>query len=249
MSWADIGSFISKGVDLAKKAAPLISTAGAIYSEYRGTKKVAEMTEEGAREQAEVERLKRGYAQKIFEEDIERQRPFYEAGVKAGVKYPEAITNRLDPTQSGAYKLQREMIEKDLATAPEYVRRDSLQRLEAIEAEKQKERLLDLQKIGLGAAGVAGTGGMSLTNVLSQSYGIQGQATASAMQTAAEQRQSAWNVAASQIMGLPAYLASRQPIPQPGPGVLGTTSGITPAVTPSLGMQRMAPAMPITGVY
>ena len=88
-----------------------------------------------------IQKLNRDYSTKLFNENIERQKPFYEAGLKAGVKYPDAITNKLDPTQSGSYKTKLGLIEKDLEGAPEYVREDAISRLGAVEGEKQKSRL------------------------------------------------------------------------------------------------------------
>lgn len=190
-------------------AIPMIASMGA---QALGGEQARESTIEGARTQAEIERLKRDYAQRTFEEDIERQKPFYEAGKQAGVLYPDAIVNKLDPTVTGAYQLQKRLIEPELEGAPEYVKESAMQQLGAIEQQKQKSRLMDIQQIGLGAAGAAGTAGLNLGNILAQSYGLTGQVSGGAKQSAAEQRQSAWNVAASQLSGLPAYFAAgRQP--------------------------------------
>lgn len=195
-------------------AIPAIASVG---MSFLGQGEAAEGVEAGAKEQAGIEKMKREYAQKVFEEDIERHKPFYDAGVAAGVSYPDAITNKLDPTKSGAYQLQRGLIEPDLAGAPEYVREGAMEQLGAIEAEKQKTRLLDIQKIGLGAAGTAGTSSLNLGNILAQSYGLTGQVLGQGRITAGEQRQSAWNVAASQLSGLPSYFAAGTPQQQPPP--------------------------------
>lgn len=224
-------------------AVPALLAVGATAADYIGSKEATKGLEEGTREgeakQAALEKLNRDYAQKIFDEDIERQKPFYDAGIKAGVQYSDAITNKLDPTQSGAYKTQLGLISPELEGAPEYVREEAIQRLGAIEGEKQKGRLLDLQQIGMGAAGAAGTSGMNLGNVLAQSFGRTSGAgfqTAQNLQTVGEQRQSAFNVAASQLSGLPAYLASsRSPQTQYG-GSPYTTQQNPLGLTPGQGL-------------
>jgi len=175
-----------------------------------GAEASREGTVEGAKSQARIEAMKRAYAMKRFEEDLEMQKPFYEAGLQAGVKYGDAIKNRLDPTKSGAYQFQKGLMEKDLKGAPEYVREGALSRLGAMEGEKQKSRLMDLQQIGLGASAQAGTSGLNLGNVLAQSYGISGGAMAQGTQSGYDQRQSMYNVAASQLSGLPSYMAANR---------------------------------------
>jgi hypothetical protein len=178
----------------------------------RGQQQAMASTVEGARTQANIEAMNREYSQKVFDEEIEQQKPFYDAGVKAGVKYDDAITNKLDPKKTGTYQLQRELIDPDLAGQPEYVWEGAHERLGAMEAEKQKGRLMDLQQIGLGAAGSAGTAGVNLGNVLAQSYGLTGNVMAKATQSAAEQKQSMWNVTASQLSGLPSYFSASRPL-------------------------------------
>jgi hypothetical protein len=99
-------------------------------------------TVEGAKSQAAIEEKSRAYALQMFEEDIEQQRPFYEAGQAAGVQYGAAVANRLDPTTSGAYQLQKGLIDEDLKDAPSYVSAGAYSQLGAVEGEKQKSRLV-----------------------------------------------------------------------------------------------------------
>lgn len=205
-------------------AIPMIASMGA---QAMGTLSGAEATIEGAEASANIEKLKRDYATKVFDEDIDRLKPFYDAGVQAGVKYGDAITNRLDPTKSGAYQAKLGLISEDLAGQPEYVREGAIEKLGAIEGEKQKGRLMDLQQIGLGAAGSAGTSRLNLGNILAQSYGLTGMTEAGAKQYGGEERQSAWNVAASQISGLPSYFASER----------GVSPSITHIGTPSMTLE------------
>jgi len=188
----------------------LVATGGAIWAEREGAEEAAEGVEKGAAEQARIEQIKREYVQKQFDADIERQKPFYEAGIAAGVDYPDAVKNKLDVTKSGAYQEQKALIDPTLEDSPQYVKDMAMERLGAVEGEAQKGRLLDLQKIGMGAAGSAGNSSMNLGNVLAQSYGLAGNVQTGADITSSETRQSAWNRAASQITGLPAYLEARK---------------------------------------
>lgn len=185
---------------------PAVLEIGSIAVDYMGAEEATKGVEEGSAEQIRIETIKRNYATKVFEDNLERQKPFYDAGIKAGIQYPNAITNRMDPTKSGTYKTQLGLISKDLEGAPEYVKEEALQRLGAIEGEKQKNRLLDMQRIGLGAAGSAGTSGLNLGNTLAQSFNLSSGVLGSSQQEVSDRNQSAWNVAASQLSGLPAYM-------------------------------------------
>lgn len=193
-------------------ALPMIASMGA---QAMGGETGRAATVEGAKSQARIEAMKRAYMTKNFEEDIERQRPFYEAGKAAGLMYTDAIRNKLDPTKTGTYQQISKMISPDLADAPEYVREGAFERLGAVEQQRQKTRLMDIQQLGLGAAGSAGTAGLNLGNVLAQSYGLTGNVMAGGMQSSADQRQSMWNTAATQMSGLPSYFESgKKPSPQ-----------------------------------
>lgn len=187
-------------------------------------------TVDGAKSQAKIETIKREYMTKMFNEDIERLQPFYEAGKSAGVMYGDAIKNKLDPTKTGTYNQIDKMIGSDLEGAPEYVREEAFERLGAMEQQKQKSRLMDIQQIGLGSAGSAGTAGLNLGNTLAQSYGLSGNVMAQGMQSGANQRQSMWNNAATQLGGMPSYFGSGNGNQQPtnsGMGYQGGTSSYT----------------------
>jgi hypothetical protein len=187
-------------------------------------------TVEGAKSQAAIEEKSRAYALQMFEEDIEQQRPFYEAGQAAGVQYGAAVANRLDPTTSGAYQLQKGLIDEDLKDAPSYVSAGAYSQLGAVEGEKQKSRLMDMQQIGMGSAASAGSAGLNLGTMLANSYGLSGNVMAGGMQSSANQRQSSFNVAGSQLSGIPAYVeAGRNPPPASysGPGYQGGMSSYT----------------------
>jgi hypothetical protein len=186
-------------------AIPMIASMGA---QAMGKESARASTIEGAKSQAKIEAMKREYMQKIFTEDIDRLKPFYEAGTAAGIKYGDAIRNKLDPTQTGTYKQISSMISPDLEGAPEYVKERAFERLGAMEGERQKTRLMDLQQIGMGSAASAGTAGLNLGSMLAQSYGLSGNVMARGMQSGENQRQSMYNVAASQMSGLPSYIAS-----------------------------------------
>lgn len=191
---------------------PMAASMGAsMYGEYQ----MGEKVEEAGATQARIEAMNRQYQQKLFEEDITRQQPFYKAGAKALPEYEKAVTGEFDPTKSGLYKMQAELMEPGLEGAPEYVREEAFERLGAEEQQKAKPRLLDLMQIGLGAAGSAGRTSVNLGSALARSYGTSSQALQKTGQAASEIRQSMWGRAADEISGLPAYFASRTPSKAP----------------------------------
>lgn len=208
----------------------LVTGLLSVASQAAGSEEKRISTVEGAKSTVAIEALSREYATQMFKEDIERQQPFYEAGKAAGVQYGAAVRNQLDPTESGSYQLQKDLIDKDLGGAPAYVKEGAYAQLGAVEGEKQKSRLMDLQQIGMGSAASAGTSGLNLGNMLARSYGLSGNVMAGGMQSSANQTQSMWNVAGSQLSGLPAYIESgRQPTPTSytGPGYQGGMSSYT----------------------
>jgi hypothetical protein len=185
---------------------PMAASMGAdMYSQSQMAGKV----EDAGAAQANIEAQNRAYQQKLFEEDIKRSKPFYEAGIKALPEYEKAVTNDLDPTKSGLYKMQSDLMAGDLEDAPEYVKEDAFKRLGAEEQQKAKPRLLDLMQIGMGAAGSAGRTSVNLGTALARSYGTASQTLQKTGQEAKDIRQSMWGRAADEISGLPAYFASK----------------------------------------
>lgn len=162
-------------------------------------------TVEGAEAQANIEALGREAVERRFKRDIEYQEPFFKAGEEAAEPYAEAVKGRFDVTKSPLYKMQKEMIMGELEGAPEGVKADALERLGAREGEMAKGRLLDLQKIGLGAAGSAGQTALSFGTAYSRSMQAGQGALAQGTLGGAMQQQNLWTSAMEGLSSYPAY--------------------------------------------
>jgi len=185
---------------------PMAASMGVdMYSQSQMAGKV----EDAGAIRANIEAQNRAYQQKLFEEDIARSQPFYKAGIKALPEYEKAVEGDFDPTKTGLYEMQAELMEPGLEGAPEYVREEAMERLGAEEEQKAKPRLLDLMQIGMGAAGSAGRTSVNLGTALARSYGTSSQALQKTDKVASDIRQSMWGRAADEISGLPAYFASK----------------------------------------
>jgi hypothetical protein len=167
-------------------------------------------TEEGARLQVAQEELGREFQREQFEKALARQQPFLEAGQEASPLLTAAIRNQLTGEQLPAAQIQTGLLEESLAGAPEFVLSRGRQGIEAIEAENQKSRLLDLIQIGQGAAGSAGRTRANIGITAAQSLGRIGNIGAGALQSAAQQRQNMATQATERFGGLPAFLASQR---------------------------------------
>jgi len=170
---------------------------------------------EGAASTAKIEDMNRAFQEQVFKRNMELQKPFYEAGKAAIEPYAEAIKNKRDPMLSGLAQFQKGQLEKSLSGAPEYIKKMALDRLSAEEGERSKSRLLDLQRIGLGASGSAGQSAVNLGGALAQSYGVSGAANANSIMEQNRVRQNMWGQTLDTLSGLPAYLRSTQKPEQP----------------------------------
>lgn len=165
---------------------------------------------EGAASTARMEDMNRKFQEEVFRKNIEMQKPFYEAGKAAIQPYQDAILNKSNPMASGLAQFQKGQLGKSLSGAPEYVKKMAMDRLTAEEGEREKARLLDLQRIGLGASGSAGQSAANLGGALAQSYGVSGRAEAGAIMGDQMAKQNMWVQALDTLSGLPAYLSSTQ---------------------------------------
>ncbi len=188
----------------------LLPMAASMGASMYGQSQMAGKVEDAGQIQANIEARNRAYQQKIFEENIKRQQPFYKAGLKALPEYESVLAGDFDPTKTGLYKMQAGLMEEDLEGAPEYVKEDAMRRLGAEEEQRAKPRLMDLMQVGLGASGSAGRSSVNLGSALAKSYGISSQALQTTGKAASDIRQSMWGRAADEISGLPAYFASRK---------------------------------------
>lgn len=186
----------------------LVPMALSMGSSYAGQKAQNEAMVSGAETNAEIEAMNREFQKKMFNKQIEMQKPFYEEGLKALPLYEQATYGKLPFEKSGLGKLQEGLISKEISGYPSYIKDMALSRLRSEEGEKQKGRLMDLEKIGLGASGLAGESNVRLGNALAGSYLASGGAMANATMNKYMGTQSAWNRAIDQLSGIPAYLSS-----------------------------------------
>jgi hypothetical protein len=186
-------------------------------------------TIEGARAQAEQERLAREFQEEQFQKAIERQQPFLEAGQEASPLLTMAIRNELESSRMPAADIRKAQLAAGLEGAPEFVTERAGRGIEAIEAENQKARLLELVQTGLGAAGAVSGERAQLGSLQALSGARIGNIGAGALQQAAAQRQGTVNQAVSAFGGLPAFIAAqrRRGTGQPlgGPTFTTTASG------------------------
>lgn len=168
-------------------------------------------TIEGAELQVEQERLGRAFQREQFEKALARQQPFLEAGQEASPLLAMAIRNELDTSNLPSTEIQKGLLAAGLGEeAPAFVTERAGRGIEAIEAENQKSRLLDLVQIGLGAAGAASGTRANIGTTTAQSLGRIGNIGAGALQSAATQRQNIATQATERFGGLPAFLASQK---------------------------------------
>lgn len=187
-------------------AIPLIAQAGAGAA--AGETERAS-TVEGARAQANIEKMSRDFAKERFEKDLERQEPFLEAGREALPELVAAIQNQSDVTNLPGFTTQQAVRNEFLGETPAFIKERADQALEAFEGEKNKGRLLDLVNIGLGSAGSAGQTRVNLGSQVGRSLGQVGNIQAQALQDAAVQRQNTINQLGESLSGLPAYYAAQ----------------------------------------
>lgn len=193
---------------LATLAIPTILGIGVQAASAEGARAA---TEEGARGQARIEALKREALQKQFEQQIERQQPFLEAGVKALPQLTEAISGRGDVSALPATRIQGDLIAEFLGDeAPDFIKNRAATNLEAVELERQKGRLADLVSAGAGGA-VSATGSrVDLGTTLGRSASNLGSLQGQSLQQQAIQRQNLINQTVGQLAGLPALYAASQ---------------------------------------
>lgn len=186
---------------------PMAISAGTSYA---GQKAQNEATLAGAETSANIDAMNREFQKKVFYENMAMQKPFYEAGKSAIPLYDRAINNDLNPMESGMANIQERLLTDNTKGFSGYVKDLALGRLKAEEGEKQKGRLMDLMKIGLGASGSAGSSAVNLGGALANSYMSSGNTLANATMGNALNTQSMWNRTIDSLAGLPAYMASRK---------------------------------------
>lgn len=183
---------------------------GSIGVSAAGSETASASTVAGAETKAEQTRLGQVFQTKQFEKAIERQQPFLQAGQEASPLLTLAIRNELETSNLPATEIRKGLVSAGIEEAPEFVKERVGRGIEATEAESQKSRLLDLVKIGLGAAGSVTGARAGLGVETAESLGKIGRIGAGALQSAATQRQNTITTAAERFGGLPAFLASQR---------------------------------------
>lgn len=191
----------------------LAGMAASVASSSAGAAAASAASIESAQASADIERMNRNFQRSRFEQELELQKPFYEAGKKALPLYKQAINNTLDITTLPLYKMQKGMIEGSFdKNTPDYIKENAMKQLGAQEGELAKTRLADVQQIGLGQAGAAGQSNINYGTAVANSLMRGSNALAQGQLNSSMIQQNAWTKAAEDISGLPAYISStRQP--------------------------------------
>lgn len=175
-----------------------------------GSQQAAASTIEGAETQAGIEALNRQYQRKLFDEQVAAQQPYMEAGYAAQPYLEEYRTEGgRDLSQNALFQNQDRLGREGLAVSGHNLpaTQNYFSRLQnATGQDPAYQRLLDLQRIGLGSAEQAGTYAQQQGNALAQSYGTAANALMRGEGSAAAQRGSMYRDVAGQVGSIPAYL-------------------------------------------
>jgi len=173
-----------------------------------GREQEAQATEEGAKVQAKLEEINRKYQRKIFDEQVARQLPFYEEGRKALPMLEQYRTEGgRDLAGNPLYDMQLEQglsgLQESGHTRPGTAS-NFRNMLNAGSQQPAYNRLLDLQRVGLGASGQAGNYAENLGGALTQSYQRGGNALWAGEAQSNQQRESMYSNALGQLGNAPA---------------------------------------------
>ena len=174
-----------------------------------GKQQAGEATIEGAETEAGIAKLDRHYQRKIFDEGIEAQEPYMEAGY-AALPYLEEFrtTGGMDLSGNALNQKQDRLGREGLALSGHNLPATQNYFTELQNASGQDpayQRLLDMQRIGLGSAGTAGTYAQNQGNALSSSYQNAGNALMRGTGMEGAQRSSMFSNAAAQAGAMPSY--------------------------------------------
>lgn len=204
---------------------PMVLSVG---TQVLGGKTATDAAVEGAESQASMEQANREFQHKTFNEMIEKQKPFIEAGREAVPLYAEAVRGRGEPMTGGLAQMQKRLLEEDTGSMTGHIRKITQQRLEAEEGERYKGRLMDMQKIGLGSSASAGQSAVNLGGALAGSYAREGNIMAQSRVSEAIGKQNLWLETAQSLSGLPSFFSAKS-----GGGTTGGSGmeGYTGALT------------------
>jgi hypothetical protein len=186
-----------------------IAAVGGMGANAVGAEQGRAATVEGAKSQAAIEKLNRDYQRKIFDENIAQSQPYYDAGLKAQPILDQFRTQgRVDLSNNPLYQMQQRYGQEglDMAGGVRDAGRNYLNNAMYVSnQEPTYQRALDLQRVGLGAAGEAGNQQMQLGNALASSYQRGSNAMMQGTADSANQRQSMFSNLAGQVGSMPAY--------------------------------------------
>lgn len=188
----------------------LIGMAGGMASQAAGGAQNAAATKEGAQTQAAIEAMNRQFQKEVWDAEMGRRKPYYDAGLRNLPQLMAASQYRNDPTQSAAYRAQYGFGENALRGAglgDSATLRYLSQGGGDAEREASYNRLLDLERIGLGASESAGSGAQNYANAVSNSLMTAGNAMGQGYAGAAAKREGAYQNALGQASSIPAYYA------------------------------------------
>lgn len=147
-------------------------------SAYSGWK-AGKATEQAAETSASAQREAMGIAKDIYGQEVERMKPFYEAGVKYLPEYEKMLSGGYDMKESPAaqYQLQQgtKALNRSLASRGLSRSGNAAQRLAELSSgiaasdwQAQYGRIIDALKLGTGASSSMQQSGSSLTNATQQ---------------------------------------------------------------------------------
>ena len=168
-------------------------------------------TVEGAQTQADIEAMNRAYQRKLFDEQQANQQPYYQAGYDANPLLNQFRTQGgIDLSNNPLFQMQQRLGSEGLQMAGQ-TRPGTQEYFNAMNNATSQtpayQRLLDLQKVGLGSADTAGSYANNQGNALASSYMTGGNAMASGAINSGHQRQSLYSNLAGGAANLPAYLS------------------------------------------
>jgi hypothetical protein len=191
---------------------PLIAAGAGMLAQGIGGNQAAESTVTGARTQADIERMNRDFQRQLFDAEMERLQPRYQAGTQRGLPLLGQYLSqgRVDQSQMPLYQMQRgrglQGLQDEGMDNP-FTRSYFTEGLDAAENEAGYSRLGDLLQIALGASGSAGAGAQNFASGLSTSFMNQGNALSRGQAGGDAIRGSMYGNLAGQASGIPAYLS------------------------------------------
>jgi len=189
--------------------AAIVPAVGAAFVKKEGQESASRKIEGAARERADIEALNRVFQQEMFQKGQQRRQPLLQSGQYALPKLIESISNRGDVSNLPATRIQGSIISEYLGEeSPNFITEDALSNMQAMEAEKNKQRLSNLVNIGLGGLGstIQQQSGMNRFNALSTLN--ENQIRQNAIQQAAIDRSNRNLQFGNTMAGLPAYIAT-----------------------------------------